>query len=182
MEQLRAFAEQEQSVYICARRWVSCCRSALIKLAEEIVRAQPHGRNRCLRTATHGKTERGGNHATKWRRIQRDGCQTVSGLVPVGVAVIWGFVLMTAPIRQINARSARWARSNLADPIEIDGPGPGSSWVSSWIGCCEQLRQVEDPLPATGSRPKTPRWQRHCAKVPTCARGPGELSAPQPGR
>lgn len=66
-------------------------------------------------------------------------------LLPVGLAVVWGFVLMTSrPIRQVEQAIEAMGEGDFATKVEIEGPedlrrlGHRLDWLR------EQLRQVED--------------------------------------
>lgn len=182
VEQLRAFAEREQSVYLRATLGVLLPERA-DQLAEEL-----SGLNRMVdMLLAHGDTltEREVATTQQMAAHSRDVVRKQLWLlVPVGVAVIWGFVLMTSrPIRQIERAIGAMGEGNLADPIEIDGPqdlkrlGERLDWLR------EQLRQVEDQ--------KTRFLQQvsHDLKTPLAALREGadllaegtlgELSAPQ---
>ncbi|MDQ5887533.1 MAG: two-component system, NtrC family, sensor histidine kinase GlrK [Pseudomonadota bacterium] len=66
-------------------------------------------------------------------------------LLPVGLAVIWGFVLMTSrPIRQIEQAIEAMGQGDFASRVEIEGPGDlrRLGFRLEWLR--EQLRQVED--------------------------------------
>lgn len=66
-------------------------------------------------------------------------------LLPVGLAVVWGFVLMTSrPIRQVEQAIKAMGEGDFSTKVEIEGPedlrrlGHRLDWLR------EQLRQVED--------------------------------------
>ena len=141
--QLRSFAERELSIY---RRVASMQMQPekAEQLAEEL-----SGLNRMVDLLlAHGDTltEREVASTQQMAAHSRDVVRKQLWLLlPVGVAVIWGFVLMTSrPIRQIEQAIGAMGEGNLTDPIEIDGPqdlkrlGERLEWLR------EQLRQVED--------------------------------------
>lgn len=142
-KQLRSFAERELSIY---RRVASVQMQPekAEQLAEEL-----SGLNRMVdMLLAHGDTltEREVASTQQMAAHSRDVVRKQLWLLlPVGVAVIWGFVLMTSrPIRQIEQAIGAMGEGNLTDPIDIDGPqdlkrlGERLEWLR------EQLRQVED--------------------------------------
>ena len=140
---LRDFANREQQIYAkLANRHIEPDQAD--QIADELT-----GLSRAVdRLLAHGDTltEREVANTQQMAAHARDVViQQLWLLLPVGLAVIWGFVLMTSrPIRQIEQAIETMGQGNFAARVEIEGPGDlrRLGYRLDWLR--EQLRQVED--------------------------------------